>query len=114
MKTVVMATKTVASAMKTVVTGKGCRPPCDRALYTFHIPAPSPSRIRIFDSPEVKVYRIVKENKIRIDKNTCTGDEPRRRAACTSQNVPARLQKDNPKRFGFRVEIEKTGGYCKI
>lgn len=57
---------------------------------------------------------IARKEICRIDKNTCTGDEPRKRAVCTSQNVPARLQKDNPKRFGFRVEIEKTGGYCKI
>ena len=106
--------KTVVMTTKTVVTGKGCRPPWDRVLYTFHIPAPSPSRIRIFDSPEVKVYRIVRENKIRIDKNTYTGNKPRRRTGSTSQNVPYCLQKDTPKTSGFRGKIEKTGVIVKI
>lgn len=112
-KTVVTATKTVVSTMKTVVTGKSCRKSENEAPYTLHIPAPSPSRLQISDSPEVKVYQIVRENKIRIDKNTYTGNKPRRRTGSTSQNIPYCLQKDTPKTSGFRGEIEKTGVIVK-
>lgn len=97
-KTVVTATKTVVSTMKTVVTGKSCRKSENEAPYTLHIPAPSPSRLQISDSPEVKVYQIVRENKIRIDKNTYTGNKPRRRTGSTSQKytvLPAKRHPEN-------------------
>lgn len=104
-KTVVTATKTVVSTMKTVVTGKSCRKSENEVLYTLHIPAPSPSRLQISDSPEVKVYQIVRENKIRIDKNTYTGNKPHRRTGSTSQKCTVLPAKKTPRKrpvFGVK------------
>lgn len=100
-KTVVTATKTVVSTMKTVVTGKSCRKSENEVLYTLHIPAPSPSRLQISDSPEVKVYQIVRENKIRIDKNTYTGNKPHRRTGSTSQKCTVLPAKRHPENVRF-------------
>lgn len=100
-KTVVTATKTVVSTMKTVVTGKSCRKSEDEVPYTLHISAPSPSRLQIYDSPEVKVYQIVRENKIRIDKNTYTGNKPRRRTGSTSQKYTVLPAKRHPENVRF-------------
>ena len=100
-KTVVTATKTVVSTMKTVVTRKSCRKSENEVPYTLHIPAPSPSRLQISDSPEVKVYQIVRENKIQIDKNTYTGNKPRRRTGSTSQKYTVLPAKRHPENVRF-------------
>ena len=93
--------KTVVMTTKTVVTGKSCRKSENEAPYTLHIPAPSPSRLQISDSPEVKVYQIVRENKIRIDKNTYTGNKPRRRTGSTSQKCTVLPAKRHPENVRF-------------
>ena len=93
--------KTVVTATKTVVTGKSCRKSENEVLYTLHIPAPSPSRLQISDSPEVKVYQIVRENKIRIDKNTYTGNKPHRRTGSTSQKCTVLPAKRHPENVRF-------------
>ena len=105
--------KTVVTATKTVVTGKSCRKSENEVPYTLHIPAPSPSRLQISDSPEVKVYRIVRENKIRIDKTHIPETNRADVQAVCHKNVPYCLQKDTPKTRRIRGEIEKTGVIVK-
>ena len=105
--------KTVVTATKTVVTGKSCRKSENEVPYTLHIPAPSPSRLQISDSPEVKVYQIVRENKIRIDKTHIPETNRADVQAVCHKNVPYCLQKDTPKTRRIRGEIEKTGVIVK-
>ena len=100
-------------SVKTVVTGKSCRKSENEVPYTLHIPAPSPSRLQISDSPEVKVYQIVRENKIRIDKTHIPETNRADVQAVCHKNVPYCLQKDTPKTRRIRGEIEKTGVIVK-
>lgn len=96
MKTVAMAMKTVVAGIKTVVTEMERRKPEKQPIYRFHIPGPSPIRIRIFDSQGVEVYRIVRENRTQMDKNTFIGNELRRCFACTSHKCTVPLTKRHP------------------